>query len=98
VIFLLYRFLPRGSVPGRAALPAAVGTAVAAEVVRWAFTLALPLLELQRSQGPFHVSVSFLLFCYVETFVVLTGAYLAAEATREAEAPEDVAAILRVDA
>jgi membrane protein len=82
-IFLFYRFLPNGRVTGRAALPAAVVTVLAAEVVRWIFTLLLPLVDLPSSQGPFHVSVSFLVFVYVEAFVVLTGAYLAAEAMRE---------------
>ena len=89
-LFLVYRVLPHGRVPMAVALPAAIITAVAAEAVRWLFALVLPLLQLQRSQGPFHVSVSFLLFVYVEAFVLLAGAYLAAEATRERAAPERV--------
>lgn len=82
-IFLLYRFLPHGPVPSRAALPAAALTAVSGEAVRWIFVLVLPLLALPKSQGPFHVSVTFLVFVYVEAFVLLAGAYLAAEATCE---------------
>ena len=82
-LYLVYRFLPHGKVPTAAALPAATFTAVAVEVVRWLFALVLPLLRLPKSQGPFHVSVSFLVFVYVEAFVLLGGAYLAAEATRE---------------
>jgi uncharacterized BrkB/YihY/UPF0761 family membrane protein len=81
-IFLVYRFLPHGRVPTAAALPAAALTVATAEVVRWLFALVLPLLRLPHSQGPFHVSVSFLVFIYVEAFVLLGGAYLAAEATR----------------
>ena len=82
-IFLVYRFLPHGSVPTATVLPAAIFTALAGEVVRHVFALVLPLLNLPESHGPFHVSVSFLVFVYVETFVLFTGAYLAAEATGE---------------
>jgi membrane protein len=83
-IFLCYLLLPHGHVKATAALPAAVLTALAAEAVRLVFTLALPLLDLPASQGPYHVSVSFLVFIYVEAFVLLAGAFLAAEAMREA--------------
>jgi uncharacterized BrkB/YihY/UPF0761 family membrane protein len=86
-LYLVYRFLPHGRVPTAAALPAAILTAVSVEAVRWIFALVLPLLSLPQSQGPFHVSVSFLVFVYVEAFVLLGGAYLAAEATRERTIP-----------
>jgi uncharacterized BrkB/YihY/UPF0761 family membrane protein len=82
-LYLVYRFLPHGKVSTAATLPAAVLTAVTAEAVRRLFALVLPLLRLPQSQGPFHVSVSFLVFVYVEAFVLLGGAYLAAEAARE---------------
>jgi uncharacterized BrkB/YihY/UPF0761 family membrane protein len=82
-LYLVYRFLPHGRVPTAAALPAAALTAVTAEAVRWLFALVLPLLRLPQNQGPFHVSVTFLVFVYVEAFVLLGGAYLAAEATRD---------------
>ena len=83
-LFLVYRFLPHGSVPTAAVLPAAIFTALVAEAVRHLFVFViLPRLRLQDSHGPFYVSVSFLVFVYVETFVLLGGAYLAAEATGE---------------
>jgi uncharacterized BrkB/YihY/UPF0761 family membrane protein len=81
VLFLFYRFLPNGRVPIRAVLPAAAAAAIVAELVRYAFAWLLPALNLPRSQGPFHVSISFLVLVYLETFVVLGGAYLAAEAS-----------------
>jgi membrane protein len=88
-IFVCYRLLPHGRVEASAALPAAIVTALAAEAVRFGFSLLLPRLDLPRSQGPFHVSVSFLVFVYVEAFVLLAGAFLAAETTREsARTPE----------
>jgi uncharacterized BrkB/YihY/UPF0761 family membrane protein len=83
VIFLVYRLLPHGPVPSSVALPAAAATAAFGELVRLVFLLVLPALELGRSHGPFEVSVSFLMLAYVEAFVLLGGAYLAAEATRE---------------
>ena len=90
-LFLVYRFLPHGGVPTAAVLPAAVFTALMAEGVRHVFLFVLPLLNLQDSHGPFRVSVSFLVFVYVEAFVLLGGASLAAEATRERAAPARVA-------
>jgi membrane protein len=80
-LFLVYRFLPHGGVPTAAVLPAAIFSALMAEAVRHVFLYVLPLLSLQDSHGPFRVSVSFLVFVYVESFVLLAGAYLAAEAT-----------------
>jgi uncharacterized BrkB/YihY/UPF0761 family membrane protein len=82
-LFLVYRFLPHGGVPTAAVLPAAIFSALAAEGVRHVFLWILPRLNLQDSHGPFRVSVTFLVFVYVETFVLLAGAYLAAEATGE---------------
>jgi uncharacterized BrkB/YihY/UPF0761 family membrane protein len=82
-LYLVYRFLPHGRVPTATVLPAAVFTALMAEAVRHVFALVLPHLKLPDSHGPFHVSVSFLVFIYVESFVLLGGAYLAAEATGE---------------
>lgn len=85
-IFLAYRLLPHGPVPGGIALAAAALTAAVCELVRWVFLLLLPWLDLARSHGPFQVSVSFLVFAYVESFVLLAGADIAAEATRERRA------------
>lgn len=82
-LFLCYTLLPHGPVKASAVLPAAALTALAVEAVRVVFTLVLPLLDLPKSQGPYHVSVSFLVFVYVEAFVLLAGAFLAAETMRE---------------
>jgi len=78
VIFLFYRFLPNAEVRGRQVLPAALAAGVVAEGARWVYLRVLPWLDLPKSQGPFHVSVSFVLLAYFETFVLLAGAYLAA--------------------
>ena len=81
-IFALYKFLPNKKIETAQVLPAAVIAGVMAEVVRAAFSRVLPLLRLSTTQGPFSISVSFLLLVYIETFVVLGGAFLASQAER----------------
>jgi membrane protein len=85
-IFLFYRFLPNCRVRSAEVWPAAVAAGVVAEAVRWLYLQALPVLQLQKSQGPYYVSVSFVLLAYVEAFVLLGGAYLAARPVPEARA------------
>lgn len=88
-IFLVYRFLPNQRVRSRDVLPAAIAAGIVAELVRWIYLFTLPLLELNKSQGPFYVSVSFALLAYFEAFVLLGGAFAAARSTAEVEpAPE----------
>ncbi|MBI2820989.1 MAG: YihY/virulence factor BrkB family protein [Acidobacteria bacterium] len=76
-IFLFYKFLPNGRVRSAQVLPAAVLAGVAAEVVRWLYLQVLPFLQIQKSQGPYYVSISFALLAYFEAFVLLGGAFLA---------------------
>jgi uncharacterized BrkB/YihY/UPF0761 family membrane protein len=82
MIFALYRFLPNKKIETRQVLPAAVIAGVMGEVVRAIFSRILPYLRLTATQGPFSISVSFLLLVYFETFVVLGGAFLASRAER----------------
>ena len=77
-IFLLYRYLPNYPVRSRQVLPAAIVAGVVAELVRWVYLRVLPHLDLQTSQGPYYISVSFALLAYFEAFVLLGGAYMAA--------------------
>jgi uncharacterized BrkB/YihY/UPF0761 family membrane protein len=79
-LFLFYRFLPNGPVTSTELWPAAVVAGLAAELMRWLYQLVLPIFEVQKNQGPFYVSISFVLLAYFEAFVVLAGAYLAAGA------------------
>jgi len=81
-IFGLYKFLPNKKVETGQLLPAAIIAGVMAEVVRAVFSRILPLLRLTTTQGPFSISVSFLLLVYFETFVVLGGAFLASRSER----------------
>jgi uncharacterized BrkB/YihY/UPF0761 family membrane protein len=88
-IFLIYRFLPNHSVRSREVLPAAIAGGIVAEAVRWVYLWVLPLLELQKSQGPYYVSVSFALLAYFEAFVLLGGAFVAARPAASVEASFD---------
>jgi uncharacterized BrkB/YihY/UPF0761 family membrane protein len=78
VIFLIYRFLPNHPVESREVLPAAIAAGVVIEAVRWLYLRTLPLLELQKEHGPYYLSVSFALLAYLEAFVLMGGAYIAA--------------------
>lgn len=77
-IFLLYRFLPNHPVRSREVVPAAIAAGIVAELVRWVYLQVLPFLDLQKDQGPYYISVSFALLAYLEAFVLMGGAYLAA--------------------
>jgi YihY family inner membrane protein len=81
-IFALYRFLPNKKIQTEQVLPAAVIAGVMGEVVRAIFSQVLPFLRITATQGPFSISVSFLLLIYFETFVVLGGAFLASQSER----------------
>jgi len=93
-IFLFYRFLPNGRVRSADVLPAALLAGLVAELVRYLYLLALPYLDLQWSQGPYYVSIGFVLLAYVEAFVLVGGGFLAVpeeEKAVEAPAPEPTA-------
>src|SRR5438552_5037691 len=81
-IFALYKFLPNTNVDTAHVLPAAIIAGIVAEVVRIVFSQILPYLRLPATQGPFNITVSFLLLFYFETFVVLGGAFLASQSER----------------
>lgn len=79
-LFLFYRLLPNGPVRSADVLPAAIVVGLAVELMRWGYQMLLPFLEVPKNQGPFYISISFALLAYFESFVVLAGAYLAADA------------------
>jgi uncharacterized BrkB/YihY/UPF0761 family membrane protein len=81
-ICALYTFLPNKKIQVREVLPAAILAGIMAELVRMIYTLVLPLTNLTATQGPYFVSVSFVLLAYFETFVVLGGAFLATQTER----------------
>ncbi len=79
-IFALYKFLPNKKIRASQVLPAAIVAGVMAEIVRVVYTHTVP--NFVPTQGPFSISVSFLLLVYFETFVVLGCAFLATQTER----------------
>jgi len=79
-VFLLYKFLPNTKIPAGQVLPAAILAGIMAELVRVVFLHVIP--DLAPTQGPFAISVTFLLLIYFETFVVLGCAVLASQTER----------------
>src|SRR5215470_1201591 len=79
-IFALYKFLPNKKISASQVLPAAILAGVMAELVRVIFVRVVP--DLDPTQGPFAISVTFLLLVYFETFVVLGCAFLATQTER----------------
>jgi membrane protein len=79
-IFALYKFLPNTKIAAKQVLPAAILAGILAELVRILFVHAIP--NLMPTQGPFAISVTFLLMAYFETFVILGCAFLASQTER----------------
>src|SRR5438093_3240586 len=79
-IFALYKFLPNKKIDARQVFPAAVLAGAIAELVRVVFVHLFP--DLYPTQGPFAISVTFLVLVYFETFVVLGCAFLASRTER----------------
>ena len=84
-IFLFYKVIPNRKVETLQVLPAAILAGVFAEIVKDVYVVLLPLMDIgsnKGSQGPFYMSVSFVVLGYFETFVILGGAFLATQSRR----------------
>ena len=95
IYFLIYWVLPRGKVPARAVLPAAIITGLLSEAAKYIYILALPWLNFQEVYGPFAVSVTLMFWSFWSGMLLLGGAYLSAaehsarvEARRATEAAQ----------
>ena len=75
-LFLVYWLLPNAKVPWSRVAPAAVVVGVAIEILKYLFVLTWPWLrvKLQSEYGPFHYSVSILLWSTLAAMVMLAGA------------------------
>jgi len=78
-IFVFYKFLPNRRIDTMQVLPAAILAGLVGAIVKEVFVLALPFTRIDVTQGPFDVSISFVLLAYFETFVVLGGAFLSTQ-------------------
>jgi len=84
-ILLFYKVIPNKHVGLVQVLPAAVLAGVVAELVKDIYVLVLPFMDIgshEGSQGPFYMSVSFVVLGYFETFVILGGAFLATQSEK----------------
>ena len=79
IFFLIYWLLPNGKVPARAVLPAAIITGLLSEALKYAYIMALPLLNFQEVYGPFAQSVSMMFWAFLSGLLLLAGANLSAE-------------------
>jgi uncharacterized BrkB/YihY/UPF0761 family membrane protein len=53
-------------------------TGLAAEVLKYAYILALPRLNFQEAYGPFSISVTLMIWAFLMGLLLLAGAYLSA--------------------
>ena len=79
IFFLIYWLLPNGKVPARAVLPTAIIMGLLSEALKYAYILALPLLNFAEVYGPFSLSVSLMFWAFLSGLLLLTGAYLSAQ-------------------
>ena len=83
IFFLIYWLLPNGKVPARAVLPAAVIMGLLSEALKYVYIIALPYLNFGEVYGPFAISVSLMFWAFFSGLLLLTGAHLSAQKTRE---------------
>ena len=79
IFFLIYWLLPNGKVQAKTVLPTAIIMGLLAEILKYAYILALPRLNFQEVYGPFALSVSMMFWAFLTGLLLLTGAYLSAE-------------------
>ncbi|MCS6886213.1 MAG: YihY/virulence factor BrkB family protein [Acidobacteriota bacterium] len=78
IFFLVYYLLPNRRVPLLRVLSTAVFVGIVWEILKMAFTRALPLLDLPKIYGPFAISVALVTWAFLSAIVLLFGAILSA--------------------
>jgi membrane protein len=76
VYFMIYWILPNGKVRIARAMRAALCAAILTEGVRWVFILVLPLLRFPEVYGPFAISATLLIWSFLGSLTLLSGASL----------------------
>lgn len=78
IFFLIYWVLPNARIPARAVLPAAVVAGLCWEIAKYAYVLALPLLDFQNVYGPFSIAVTLMFWAFLSGLLLIGGAHLSA--------------------
>jgi membrane protein len=78
IYFLIYWLLPNGKVKARWVLPAAIVAGIIQEIAKYAYILALPVLNFADVYGPFSISVTLMFWAFISGLLLLGGAYLSA--------------------
>ncbi|MFB3815364.1 MAG: YihY/virulence factor BrkB family protein [Terriglobales bacterium] len=78
IFFFIYWLLPNGKVKARYVFPAAVVAGLLLEVAKYAYILALPILDFREVYGPFSVSVTLMFWAFISGLLLLGGAHLSA--------------------
>ena len=89
VYFLIYWLLPNGKVKARWVLPAAIVAGLIQEVAKYAYILALPVLNFADVYGPFSISVTLMFWAFLSGMLLLGGAYLSASGKVEQEKEQE---------
>ncbi|MBZ5593606.1 MAG: YihY/virulence factor BrkB family protein [Acidobacteriia bacterium] len=79
-LFLVYWLLPNRRVPPVRVAPVAILVGLGIELLKYINLLMWPFLKekLQREYGPFYISVTIVIFSFIASMIVLTGAEWAA--------------------
>lgn len=78
VFFLIYWLLPNGKLRARDVFPTAVVSGLLLEIAKYAYILALPILDFREVYGPFSVSVTLMFWAFISGLLLLGGAHLSA--------------------
>lgn len=79
ILFIIYYFLPNGSVPWSHALGAAILAALASMAGKFVYLISLPMFRFRELYGPFAISATLLLWAFGGAMVLLWGARLSAQ-------------------
>ncbi len=89
IFFFIYWLLPNGKVKARYVFPAAVLAGALLELAKYAYILALPLIDFREAYGPFSVSVTLMFWAFISGLLLLGGAHLSAAGKAQPVRRED---------
>lgn len=90
-LVLIYWLLPNCKVPLRRVMPTAVIVGLLLEILKYVTLLSWPMIKekLYGEYGPFHISVTILLWSFVAAMIVLSGAEWSARTRQRLECEDE---------